>query len=90
MPAPPQPPEPFGYTDGWRGRLYRIIFEHDSPGVGLVHLAQGLEHQREAGDPGGVDQRAGHLLGQGAELLRCRAVVVGRRRRRGDGRQEDH
>ena len=32
MPAPPPPPEPFGYTDGWRGRLYRIIFEHDSPG----------------------------------------------------------
>ena len=39
MPAAPTPPEPFGYTDGWRGRLYRIIFEHDSPGGRAFDIA---------------------------------------------------
>ena len=53
MTAPPAP-EPFGHTDGWRGRLYRIIFEHDTPGgrafdvallaaIGLSVLAVMLE-----------------------------------------------
>ena len=31
MTAPP-PREPFGHTEGWRGRLYRVIFEHDTRG----------------------------------------------------------
>ena len=27
----PPPREQFGYVEGWRGRLYRVIFEHDTP-----------------------------------------------------------
>ena len=28
----PPPREQFGHTEGWRGRLYRVIYEHDTPG----------------------------------------------------------
>ena len=31
MQAPPPPGDGLGHVHGWRGRLYRVIFEHDTP-----------------------------------------------------------